>query len=176
MGVNSPSLWLTLMLTAIQVTILLFGGVKFFALIEFCKSSNASGNYAYVKSILLILMYSYAPLVVMSTTFSWVAFGQDWNAGWVFIWLPFTSVVLFMTVVMVSHNDISNYVDIQREARSKLPAQRLPPPLVIGVAPPPGMSAVRPLGPMVHETTVLELPPPLPVSDDDALPPPPPYA
>lgn len=167
---DSPNLWLTFSTTVTQLTILLYGTVRFFRLMAFCQAANTSGEHSWIKNILIILLYSYAPFCVISVTFTWVAYGQDWASGWFFMWLPFPIVLLFFTTVVVTKNDISNQVDVQRAARSKLPFQPLPPPMKVPI-PMPGTSNVIDDG-----TVAIEVPPPLPMQqrtqyiiDDDAL-------
>lgn len=130
----SQTLWLSVATTTIQVTILLFGALKFQSFLAFCQSANASGQFDTIKTILIVLLYSYAPVAAVCVTFSWVAYDQDWTSGNVLIWLPFLPLLLFVVVVLVTKNDISNVVDVQRKARSRLPAQAQPAPF-LAVAP-----------------------------------------
>lgn len=123
---NAPELWVTLTLTTIHLTILLWGAVRFASFISFCQAANASGRYSPIKAALLVIMYVYAPVVVISVTFAWVGWDQDWWAANVFVWLPFVFIVLFLLVLVTTRNDISNAVVTQRKARSRLPV--LPPP------------------------------------------------
>jgi hypothetical protein len=161
-----------------QLTVLAWGGIRFRALISFCQASDASGNYPRVKAALLVLMYLYAPLTVVSVTFMWISRDQDWPIGYLFLGLPFSSVVLFFLLVLISKNDISNYVDVMRTARAKLPHQPIPPPLVVGV----GSKPVRGLTPgrqaPAYAAVSVAPPPPAvglqqdssrPFEDDDAF-------
>ncbi len=173
---SSPTLWMCFSMTTVQLTVLSWGALRFRALISFCQASDASGSYAGVKSALLLLMYLYAPLVVISVTFMWISRAQDWPIGYLFLGLPFASLLVFFLVVLITKNDISNYVDVMRTARAKLPYQPVPPPLVVGV----GSKPQRGLTPgrQVPSQTAVSVVPPLlgqqqeatrPYDDDDAF-------
>ena len=165
--VNAPQLWVTLATTTAQMTLFIYGAVRFTSFLNFCRSANASGQYEVVKTMLLVLMYAYAPLTVVSTTFSWVAYAEDWVAGYIFIWLPFVAVVLFVTVVMVTQNDISNQVDIARKARQRLPVQPKPAPFIRAVNTG-GMSPSA--APMTPQSRGASAAPALPVQSTPASP------
>lgn len=127
---NAPLLWQTLAATTFQVTIFIYGAVRFTSFMNFVKSANASGEYELVKTVLIILLNLYAPITVVSTTFAWVSYSEDWAAGYVFLFLPFVDIVLFLTYLMVTKNDISNQVDVARKARQRLPVQAKPAPFI----------------------------------------------
>ena len=162
----SPSLSTTFAFTVLQFTVLVYGAVNFRDFLSFCQATNKSGEYKVVKNLMIILMYSFAPLVVISITFSWVAYDQNWDSGNVFIWLPFVSLLFYFFTVLVTKNDVSNYVEMSRKARAKLPYQGNPPPLVVGVGSIPA--------PRQPQHASVRIPPPLPhqgnfVDDDDAI-------
>lgn len=127
----APSLWVTVACTVMQITLLLWAIVHFYDFISFCKAVNRSGKYGAIRGWLVLLMYIFAPITIISVTFSWIAYDQDWVAGFVFVWLPFALFFLFVMTVVITKNDVSNFVDIQREARAKLPFQPPPPTLVV---------------------------------------------
>ena len=109
-NVNSPSLAVTFSTTVLMVTFLLYALLRFNSMIAFCRSASKTGEHPVIKNILMLLFYLYAPFVAISVTFSWVAWDQDWVAGWFFIVLPFIDIVLFISIVVVTKNDISHYV------------------------------------------------------------------
>lgn len=173
---TSPSLWLCFGMTIVHVTIFLWGAVRLQSLITFCQAVNRSERYPYVKSVLLILLYLYTPLVVISVTLLWIGYDQSWSVGYFFLVFPFFSLIGFVGVVLVSKNDVSNFVDISRAARSKLPVQTMPPPLVVGVAPPTqqsgnnrraGSGEFGSLSP--PRSAVINMAPPLPVRDGNVV-------
>ena len=160
-------------MTGIQLTFLVWGAIRFRALISFCQASDASGNYPGIKSALLMLLYLYAPLVVISVTFMWISRTQSWPIGYLFLGLPFLSLLLFFLLILVSRNDMSNYVDVMRSARAKLPYQPVPPPLVVGVGNRPQRGGPTPS--RQQQQVAINVAPPLPVqqplgdADDDAF-------
>jgi hypothetical protein len=164
---NSPNLWMCFALTVVQLTFLAWGALRFRSLISFCQAADASGVYPGVKSLLLMLLYLYAPLVVISVTFMWISRTQDWPIGFLFLGLPFASLLLFFLVVLISKNDISNYVDVIRAARAKLPYQPVPQPLVVGVGSKPqrGMTPGRS---QPQQQTVINVAPPVPGQQHDS--------
>ena len=161
MASDYPVLWLCFSMTVVQVSILVWGAWRFRELIALCQAADSSGRYPKIKTALLLLMYVYAPLVVVSVTFMWVANAQQWTIGFFFLGLPFLSVIVFLLLILVSRNDISNYVDITRYARSKLPAQPLPPPLTLGVG-----SVPTPRRPPAPPPVLrVDIAPPIPMQD-----------
>ena len=156
---GAPPLWATLLVTLIESTVLLHGAYRFRGLLSFCQSASSSGNYSGVKNTMLIIFYAYGPTVAVSITFIWVGYSLDWSAAYAFLIMPFVALVLFLAVVLMTKNDISNFVDVQRAARAKFPYQTVPPPLVVTQAP---ATAVIPI-------PQPPLPPPLPYKDEDAL-------
>lgn len=132
---NAPPLYLITATTIIQATVFFWGAIRFMGFINFCRAANASGDHLLIKEMLLMIMYLYAPITVISITFSWVGWSQDWWAANVFVWLPFVDIILFIFVVLITKNDISSTVQTQRVARTKLPALPPPPPFAPRPAP-----------------------------------------
>jgi hypothetical protein len=125
-----PQLWVAVAVTTIQMTILIWGAIRFPYLLNFCRSTNSSGAYSAIKNILVLLFYSYAPAAAVGITFTWVAHSFGWSSGYFFAILAFIPIALMITVMLVTKNDISNMVDVERKARTKLPAQGPPAPFI----------------------------------------------
>jgi glucan phosphoethanolaminetransferase (alkaline phosphatase superfamily) len=115
-----------------QLTILIWGIVKFQNFISFCRGANISGKYEFVKNAMLLSIFSFAPLVALSITFMWVSYDKNWAAGVIFVFLPVLSILFFVLSLLGTKNDISNQIDNMRRGRKRLPIQ--PPPQLI-VAP-----------------------------------------
>jgi hypothetical protein len=116
-------IWLVVSTMTIQISILLYGALRFSAFLSFCRSVNSSGNHEAIKNILILLMYSFGPLVIICVTFSWIAYYQGWIIGAVFCFIPFAPILLMIITVLITKNDISNMVDVTKKARTKLPGQ-----------------------------------------------------
>jgi hypothetical protein len=160
-----PSLWLCFTFTIIHASIFLWGALRFQELMTFCQSVNRTGRYPYIKTVLLLALYSFVPMTLLSITLMWVAKDQDWSVGFFFLIVPFISVFIYITVLLVTKNDVSNFVDIQRAARSKLPFQPIPPPLAVGLAAGAGGRAHSPS----RQHTAVHIPPTLPVRDGNVV-------
>ncbi len=167
LNVNGPQLWLVFAMTGVQATLLLYQLINFNTFIEFCKGTNQSGKYGKVKNILLILFYSYVPLTIVSVAFMWISYAQDWAAGYGFVFPPYLSIIFFLFVLMITKNDVSNFVDVQRNARARLPAQSIPFPLQVGEVKASAYNDTQGGGTMLVEETNI---PALPLADaDDAF-------
>jgi hypothetical protein len=127
----SPFLWMTASTTAVQVIMLAWGFVKLGALQQFCRAVSSSGTHNVLRAILHCIIYAFVPVTIVSITFSWVSYYWNWPAGYFFVWFPFLVPFLFALVAVVTENDFSATIDEHRQIRSKLPAQPMPPPLVI---------------------------------------------
>jgi len=139
---GAPSLWITCACTITQVMILFLGFFCYSRFLAICDAANATtGKYEGIRLFLILNLYCFAPNVVISTTFAWVSYDQSWEAGYVFVWLPFTNILIFTATILATKNDISNRVDRDRDARSRLPQQPPLPPLFptipLDIMPPP---------------------------------------
>ena len=168
---NGPRLWLVFTMTVIQTTIMLYAGVNYMSMIDFCRGASVSGAYPKVKTALLLSFFSYVPFWLISIAFMWISWSFDWASGYLFLVLPFLSIVVFLTVLMITRNDISNFVDVQRNARSRLPSQPIPMPLTLGEVRDVPLGADDPLAgngagsPVLVESS--QYPPALPLPEDD---------
>jgi hypothetical protein len=165
---GAQSLWVTVACTTIESVLLLWGVYNMNRLLLFCASADASRQYSFVKNTLILTLYTFPPLTAVAITFGWVAIRQEWEAGKVFVWLPFLPILFFFFVLFSTKNDISNFVDEQYTARSKLPFQPMPPPMMI---PNPELLQNTPGRLKVYEEVapagVLHVPPPaLPLQDE----------
>jgi hypothetical protein len=125
-----PQLWVCAATTTLQLTILLYGVLRYNAFISFMRSASSSGNYEIVKNIIYVLLIAFGPAVLISITFTWIAYEFDWSSGLFFVVVPYIPILLIITVILITENDISNQVDVSRKARSKLPAQAQPAPFI----------------------------------------------
>lgn len=130
-----PGLSLCFIFSIIHATVLLWGVFRFNELLTFCQATNTSTRYHRVKNCLLLCIYVYPALFVVSLTFMWVGYDQKWEAGYFFMILPFLSLLVFFITLLITRNDVSNYVDVHRAARGKLPYQPMPTALVVGTGP-----------------------------------------
>lgn len=112
---------------------------------------------------MLLSLYAYAPLFVISVAFIWISYYRDWAMGYFFLFLPFITVLFFFVIILITKNDISNFVDLQRAARSKLPFQPPPAPITVGNAP--HSRTPRRVGGNTG-SVVIDMPPPLPMRID----------
>lgn len=156
-------MWLCFSFTLIHATIAIWGGLRFQGLMSFCQAVNRTNRYPYVKTALLLFLYAFIPLALISITLMWVGYDQGWDVSYFFLLLPFFSLVGFVAVVLVTRNDVSNFIDVQRAARSKLPFQPIPPPLAVGLAGAKGGAS----SPLRHSTVAI--PPVLPVRDGNVV-------
>ena len=100
---QAPPLWATAALTGVQALLLVALMGRFTAIMELCR--RAEGPYRDnpgVKATLLLLLYLYVPLSLICITFGWVSYREGWAAGWLFVWLPFASPLLFAVVAATS--------------------------------------------------------------------------
>jgi glucan phosphoethanolaminetransferase (alkaline phosphatase superfamily) len=158
-----PALWLCFSFTLIHLSITFWGALRFQEIMSFCQSVNRTHRYPYVKMYLLLSLYAFVPLALISITLMWVGYDQGWQVAYFFLILPFFALVGFVAIVLVTKNDVSNFVDIQRAARSRLPFQPIPPPLAVGLA----AGSAGHASPSRHAT--VPIPPTLPVRDGNVV-------
>ena len=86
--------------------------------------------------------------MLLSIVFTWIAWDFDWSVGLFFAVLPYIPLFLVITVVLITHNDISNQVDVASKARTKLPAQGQPAPFISVAPQQPSQRGIEEFSPM----------------------------
>lgn len=157
---TSPSLSGTFIATVLQFSIFLFGAWNFYGILNLCRATSRVGEHNYVKNVMVMMMYLYAPITAISITFSWIAWDQNWAVGYFFLVLPFIHVIFFFFILLVTKNDVSHFIDVTRAARGKLPYQAPPRTLIVGEVDSPVGN--NPRSPNPHSTIHINSPPTLP--------------
>lgn len=124
------ALWAAVFGTMWQLMVFIWGIVKFPAFVSMCRGASVHGTHNAVKNAMLLSVFSFAPLVVISITFMWVAYDNKWASGIVFVILPVLSILLFVLFLFGTVNDITKKIDTSRRGRKRLPMQA-PPTLVV---------------------------------------------
>ena len=116
----APPLWACVAATTYQLLLLLFGVLRYKSFAYFTRSSDVSGRFPVVSNLLVVLLFTYIPLALVSITFCWVSYGEGWAMGWWFLFIPLAPLLLYLTVIVVTVNDISIKIDIERRRRQQL--------------------------------------------------------